>query len=85
MRRSQRKSNAIAMAQLAELKRLREDKPVKRTWVETVGDKRVIHVDTSEAMRSMEAKIAKMTPEEIARNQAESDRLEAEFNAEQDD
>jgi hypothetical protein len=35
-------------------------------------------------MRIMEAKIARMTPEEIARNEAEADRLEAEFEAEQD-
>jgi hypothetical protein len=62
-----------------------EGKPKKRVWFETVGNRRILHVDASEAMRIMEAKIAKMTPEEIARNEAEADRLEAELNAEQDD
>jgi hypothetical protein len=62
-----------------------EGKPKKRVLVETVGNQRILHVDASEAMRVMEARIAKMTPEEIARNEAEADRLEAEFEAEQDD
>jgi hypothetical protein len=60
------------------------DQPKKRVRVERIGDHRVIlQVDVSESMRIMEAKIAKMTPEEIASNEAESDQLEAEFEAEE--
>lgn len=62
-----------------------DGKPKRRVTVERIGNHQVIlHVDASEAMRIMAAKIAKMTPEEIARNEAEADRTEAEFEAEQD-
>lgn len=60
------------------------EKPKRRVWAENAGAKRIIHVDPSEAMETMQAKIAMMTPEEIASNEVEANRLEAEFEAEQD-
>jgi hypothetical protein len=62
-----------------------DGKPKKRVTVETVGNKRVIHVDASEAMRIMEAKWTALglTPEERARQERELDALiEAEEAAE---